>query len=240
MKNKLSDNQVHSLLRRYAAPVQVTEQAIEAMVRQARVRAVTLREDLAGQGFPATVARLLGFSRLAPAAWSGAAGMALALVIGITADCRGRCRGRRRVTRSTSIMCWAPPRSPPARTLPYDGNARAAETTGFSRPGAGPVCCPAGQRAAGRHPDRPRGKTPAKPARDYFFRANSQIAAGGRPPPDAPRLHRASPGYPGGGGGGEAVGRRGCSRRWPPLRSMPGGCRRRWQSITTISSPCAP
>ncbi len=93
MKNNLSENQLDILLRRYAAPVRVTEAAVEAMVRSARVRAVGLREDLAEQGFSNLVARLLGFHRLAAAAWSGAAGMALALLIGITAGFSGAIPG---------------------------------------------------------------------------------------------------------------------------------------------------
>jgi hypothetical protein len=93
MKNNLSENQLNTLLRRYAAPVRVTEASVEAMVRAARVRAVGLRDDMAEQGFYGLLARMLGFSRVASVAWSGAAGMALALAIGIGAGFAGAIPG---------------------------------------------------------------------------------------------------------------------------------------------------
>jgi hypothetical protein len=93
MKNKLSDSQLDNLLRRYTAPVQVTETAIETMVWQARVRAVKARGEVEQPGFYGLVARMLGFSRLKAAAWSGAAGMVLALMIGITAGFAGAVPG---------------------------------------------------------------------------------------------------------------------------------------------------
>jgi hypothetical protein len=93
MKNNLSDSQLTTLLRRYAAPVRVDELMIEAVVRSARLRAVGLRDEMPEQGFYGLVARLFGFSRVASAAWSGAAGMALALAIGITAGFAGAVPG---------------------------------------------------------------------------------------------------------------------------------------------------
>ena len=93
MKNNLSESQLNMLLRRYVTPVRVDELSIEAMVRHARMQAVGLRDDMAEQGFYGLAARLLGFSRVASAAWSGAAGMALALAIGITAGFAGAIPG---------------------------------------------------------------------------------------------------------------------------------------------------
>jgi hypothetical protein len=82
--NPLSDKRLDALLATYRISVDSGEQAVDAMLRAARIRAVTLKAELESRGFFGLIAQIFGFRRAAAAAWSALAGMMFAAVIGVS------------------------------------------------------------------------------------------------------------------------------------------------------------
>ncbi len=80
----LDEATLDRLMGAYRVSVDSGELAIDAMVRAARRRAVGLKDEWSESGFFSLVAQVLGFRRASGAMWSAAAGMAFALVIGVS------------------------------------------------------------------------------------------------------------------------------------------------------------
>ncbi len=83
-RNDNDDNKLDALLRSWQVSIDTSELAVDAMTRAARMQAVQLKEGLAEHGFFGLVAQIFGFRRASGAIWSAAAGMSLALVVGIS------------------------------------------------------------------------------------------------------------------------------------------------------------
>ncbi len=81
---ELDDTGLDELLRTYQVSVASSESAVDDMVRAARVRAVGLRDNLDEFSFIGSVASVLGFRQTAHMMWSTAAGIAVALLLGVS------------------------------------------------------------------------------------------------------------------------------------------------------------
>ncbi len=78
------DAGLNRLLATYRIRVDAGEDAVNAMVRAARVKAVRMGRDIEDKGFVAAVLSALGIHRPERALWSALAGLSVALVMGIS------------------------------------------------------------------------------------------------------------------------------------------------------------
>jgi hypothetical protein len=79
-----NDLDLDEILATYAVKVDAGPAAIEAMVRAARARAVRIRQEMEERRLLPLIAAAFGLRRAAPVMWSAAAGMMLALFLGVS------------------------------------------------------------------------------------------------------------------------------------------------------------